>query len=319
MNKGIMTIAVCTYNRSARLPGLVEALRRQQSPVPFEILIVNNHSDDDTLAVLEKLRKEPGIPLRFVTEYERGIVAARNRAIAEAMDSEYLAFIDDDELPRDGFVAAMAKCFEEYPEAGCIGGRVKVDFAEGERPGWLNNDLLGFLAESDYGSEGFWIRDEKTPLWTANIAYRMGLFRKYPELRFDQRYSRVGTAVGGGEDAIMFRELLRRGVPTRYCPDMVVDHAVERWRLRPAYFLRLHCLAGFKAGRWELEEHLGGLLGVPLFLVRQWMAQLAKTFRMLSQREPGALLRQSMTAAHTLGMIFGCHARWRDAHFKSTR
>lgn len=314
MSKAILTMAVCTYNRSERLPALVNALRRQHCPMPFEILIVNNASEDDTLKVLEKLKAEPGAPLRFVTEYRRGIVPARNRAISEALDSEYLVFMDDDELPREGFLAAAARCFESHPTAGCIGGRVRVDFAGRNRPGWLNDDLLKFLAATDYGDQGFWVKDESTPLWTANVAYRASLFREDTTLRFDYRYSRVGKGIGGGEDVVMFRELLNRGVPLRYCPEMVVNHAVEPWRLSPWYFLKLHCTSGFKEGRWELGDYGNGFFGVPLFLFRQLLRQIGRTLGLMNTRQPGVLLRQSMTAAHALGMILGCHARWRDAH-----
>lgn len=315
--KPVLTVAVCTYNRCERLPTLIGSFRKQHCPVPFEILVVNNHSEDDTVTILEKLAAEPGVPLRFVTEYQRGIVAARNRALSEALDSEYLVFIDDDELPREGFLAAAARCFESCPSAGCIGGRVRVDFAGRKRPRWLSDDLLGFLAATDYGDEGFWVKDDGTPLWTANVAYRMSLFREDSQLRFDYRYNRVGKGIGGGEDSIMFRELLNRGVPMRYSPEMIVDHAVEPWRLSPWYFLKLHGKSGFKEGRWELEEYRDGFFGVPLFLVRQLLVQIGRTLGLLKTRQPGVLLRQSMTAAHALGRILGCHARWKDVHLRA--
>lgn len=314
MSNGLLTVAVCTYNRAQRLTALVNAFRKQQCPVPFEILLVNNNSEDDTLAILEKLRDEPGVPLRFVTEYQRGIVPARNRALSEAMDSEYLIFIDDDELPRDGFLAAAVDCLMFHPTAGCVGGRVKVDFADNPRPGWLIDDLLGFLAETDYGDAGFWVKDESTPLWTANVAYRMSLFREHSDLRFDHRFDRVGKGVSGGEDVMMFRELLKRGVPIRYCPGMIVDHAVESWRLNPWYFIKLHGTSGFREARWELGEYGKAVFGVPLFLFRQLLVQIGRTFSLSKMRQPGVMLRQAMTAAHALGMIFGCHARWKDTH-----
>jgi glycosyltransferase involved in cell wall biosynthesis len=315
----VLTLAVCTYNRCERLPILVRRCREQSCPVPFEVLVVNNNSGDDTLRVLENLKAEPGAPLRFVTEYQQGIVSARNRAISEALEREYLVFIDDDELPREGFLAGAIRCFETYPSALCVGGRVKVAFSQGERPGWLNDDLLGFLAETDYGDKGFWVENEKAPLWTANIAYRMKVFREHPDLRFDYRYDRVGKGIGGGEDVVMFRQFLRAGFPMRYCPDMVADHGVEPWRLRPSYFLKLHCKSGFNEGRWELADYQKGFFGIPLFLFRQLLVQMGRTFSLINKGQPGVLLRQAMTAVHALGMIFGSHVRWRDSHFKPAR
>ena len=101
-----LTVAFCTFKRANRLGQLVSALRAQSCPVPFDILAVNNNSPDDTLDVLERLQARPGAPLRVVTEHAPGIVPARNRALSESLDRDILAFIDDDELPRPGFLDA---------------------------------------------------------------------------------------------------------------------------------------------------------------------------------------------------------------------
>jgi glycosyltransferase involved in cell wall biosynthesis len=307
-----ITVAICTYNRCARLPGLVKALRDQDSPVPFEILIINNNSTDNTARVLQELKEQAGVPLRFVNEPSQGISYARNRAIEESLDSDCLLFLDDDEIPITGFVSAAIQCFKEYPEALCVGGKVKVDFSGTERPDWLKDELLGFLAETDYGEKSFEIVDETTPIWTANIAYRMKIFREWPNLRFDIRYNREGKAVGGGEDAIMFQALLKQGISMRYCPDMIVNHAVESWRLRRGYFLKLHYVSGFMQGLWELDEGARALFGVPLFLFGQCFRQTGKALVMGMRRKQG-FLRQAMTAAHALGLIAGAFERWRTS------
>lgn len=43
-----LIVAFCTYNRASRLPALVNALRQQACPLPFEILAANNNSLDNT-------------------------------------------------------------------------------------------------------------------------------------------------------------------------------------------------------------------------------------------------------------------------------
>lgn len=303
----MLTFAFCTFNRAERLPGLVAEMRQQQSPVPFEILAVNNNSTDRTTEVLAGLARQPGAPLRWVTEPVQGIVAARNRGIAEALASDVLVFIDDDEMPLPGLVAAAADAILNEG-AQCAGGRVKVDFKATARPPWLEDELLGFLAALDHGPQSFWIHDTDTPIWTSNVAYDMRLFREDPELRFDQRYSRVGHDVGGGEDAVMLRELVRRGTRIRYRPDMAVLHAVEGWRLRRRYFLRLHYRAGQRVGRLELPDYPSKILGVPPFLVRQLLEQLGRTLKLAITGKAG-LLRQAMNAAHAYGTLVGYSQR----------
>ncbi|BBP02837.1 hypothetical protein TPL01_14340 [Sulfuriferula plumbiphila] len=306
----MLTFAFCTYNRADRLEKLVTAMRAQSCPLPFEILAVNNNSRDDTLAILEKLTRAPGAKLRFVTETAQGIVPARNRAIEEALDSDILVFMDDDELPQKGLLNAAHDAIVNEG-AQCAGGRVKVDFPLGGRPAWLSDDLLGFLSAVDYGERPFWIKHTDTPVWTGNVAYDMRLFRDDPDLRFDPRYNRTGTAVGGGEDIAMFNQLLARGTPMRYRPDMQVEHFVEPWRLRRRYFLKLHYQAGLRKGLHELPIYTKTVLGIPPFLVAQFFSHCLRTLAMGITRRSG-LLRQAMNATHALGMLTGYAKRQRS-------
>lgn len=310
----MLTYAFCTYNRAERLPRLVAAMRAQPCPVPFEILAVNNNSNDGTPQVLEELAGQPGVPLRWVTEPVQGIVAARNRALAEAMDSDILVFIDDDELPCPGLLAAATHAIH-HEGAQCVGGKVVVDFAELQRPHWLEDDVLGFLAQVDHSAAPFWIRDDATPIWTANVAYDMALFRAHPLLRFDRRYDRVGKGAGGGEDLMMFRALLAAGTRIRYRPDMCVLHAVELWRLRRRYFLEAHYRSGFRRGMYDLPDYPRTFLGVPPFLVSQLASHLARTVGKGLRREPG-LLRQAMNVAYAWGALRGYRRRTRAAFAK---
>jgi glycosyltransferase involved in cell wall biosynthesis len=299
----LLTFAFCTYNRAERLERLVSAMRAQECAFPFEILAVNNNSADDTPSILDRLAALPGAPLRWVTEPVQGIVAARNRALAEAMKSDILVFIDDDELPQPGLLTAAADAILNEG-AQCAGGRVEVDFSGLDRPRWLEDNLLSFLAAVDHGPKPFWIVDDDTPIWTANIAYDLRLFREDPALRFDKRYDRVGKDVGGGEDVIMLRNLLDRGVRIRYRPDMAVWHGVDAWRLTRSYFLRLHYRSGRRRGQLELPTYPRTVLGLPPFMVVQFVEHCWKTLGVALRRR-GGTMRQAMNAAFSLGALVG--------------
>ena len=302
-----LTVAFCTYKRADRLSRLVAALRKQSCPVLFEILAVNNNSPDDTLDVLGVLQQQAGAALRVVTETAPGIVPARNRALDESLDRDILVFIDDDELPHPGFLAAAYDAIVNEG-AQCVGGSVELDFITHARPAWLENDLLGFLAAVDHGSQRFWIKDTHTPIWTANVAYDMRLFRDDPALRFDPRYNREGADVGGGEDAIMLRALLAKGARIRYCPDMVVQHSVDPWKLHRRYFLKLHYRAGLRQAQLSAPDFPSNNLGIPPFLARQFFGHVQKTLALLLTGKPG-LIRQAMNAAHALGYLQGYRKR----------
>jgi len=309
----MLTYAICSYNRARRLPPLIAALRAQHCPVPWEILVVDNNSTDDTPAVLAGLAALPGVPLRHVREPRQGIAHARNAALEASLGSDHLLFIDDDELPEPGLIEAA---FDALTREGadCVGGRVRVAFAEGQRPAWLTDDLLPVMAETDYGDEPFWVTDHAQPMWTANIGYRMAIFRDDPALRFDLRYNRVGHTLGGGEDVRMFETLLDRGLRIRYRPDMSVRHHVPEDRLRRSYFLRIHHIAGTRRGRHAMDEYDAHAFGIPPFLLRQAVVQGWRSLMAWLFARPDAL-RISMNFTYALGILRG---RW-QAHSHRTR
>ena len=302
-----LTVAFCTFQRAARLEKLVAALREQTCPAPFDILAVNNNSPDNSLAILETLQRQPGPALRIVTEMTPGIVPARNRALDEAMGRTVLVFIDDDELPQPGFLEAAYDAIVNEG-AQCVGGRIDVDFTPCNRPAWLDDEVAGFLGRLDHGAAPLWLTDDKTPIWSGNTAYAMQLFSENPDLRFDVRYNREGEGVGGGEDAMMLRALLALGTKIRYRPDMRVWHAVDSWKLKRRYFLKLHYQAGLRQAQFDFPDFKTALLGAPPFLFRQLLRHSVKTLALLLSGQPG-LIRQAMNMSNALGIIVGYRQR----------
>ncbi|PCJ37937.1 MAG: glycosyltransferase [Cellvibrionales bacterium] len=298
-----LTIAICSYNRAERLPGLIKALRSLSCPVPFDILIIDNNSTDQTQAVISALSAEIGPPVRTVIESEQGIPFARNRAITESINSTFLLFIDDDELPSEKMLERAVYALDNEG-AECVGGKIDIDFSEYNRPTWLTDDLLPFFGKIDYGHTPFWIKDESTPIWSGIVAYRNTLFLNNPELRFDHRYNRKGQGIGGGSDRILFEKLLSRNTQIRYQPGMSVQHFIEEWKLKRSYFLKLHFISGRKTGQFEMPSYPRQIFGVPPFLITEFFRQVAITITIYVRRQPG-VIRQAMNASYTLGNIWG--------------
>lgn len=310
-----VTVAICTYNRASYLPGLVAALRNQEGDTLFDILFINNNSTDDTAELLAKLAGEPGVAIRVVTETKQGIVHARNRAIQECLDSDFMLVMDDDEVPAANWVDAACSALHDGT-IDCVGGRVDVCFELHPRPRWLGDELLGFLAETDYGDTPFVIKNDSTPIWTANIAYNTRIFKNNPGLIFDMRYNREGDGIGGGEDLIMFRELINMGLTLKYEPSMVIYHHVEKWRLKRNYFFKLHFIAGRKKGYHQLPDYSRSLFGIPAFLINQAFRQTLKTLWMFLSNRP-LRIRQGMNASHAYGLIYGIYLRKNDKSQKN--
>jgi succinoglycan biosynthesis protein ExoM len=295
-----ITVAVCCYNAGHYLPDLIEKLTSQDCPIPFEVLIIDNNSTDNTQEQVSKFAANSTIPIRYVQEFEQGIVFARNRAVEESLSSRYLAFIDADEIPKKGWLQSAVKTLSDET-IDCVGGKVSINLPY--RPSWLSDDLLPFYAELNYSNQKFRIIDSSTPIWTANIAYNTRIFQQ--GLRFDTRYNRKGKGIGGGEDSIMFRYFLQNHFNLVYEPEMEILHLIPDEKIKRRYFLKLHYLAGIKAGLYEINYDGKKIFGIPGFM---FVHLLKKTYQVLylCLVKPHAYMREAMNLTYQLGMMNGC-------------
>lgn len=311
INENFMTVVVCCYNTAEYLTTLVRQLESLHSPVPFEILIVDNNSTDGTAEVVETLSKNSRVPIRYVVEKQQGIPFARNRAIDESLHNEFLAFIDSDELPENTWLESACKGLDSR-QADYVGGEIKLNLPQ--RPAWLSDSLLPFLGKVDHGSTSFRVVDRTTPVWSGNVAYRTTLFVK--ELRFDTRYNRKGTGVGGGSDGIMIRELLARDCHIRYEPEMCITHLIPDNKLRRTYFLKLHFTVGKKAGIYEMEWDGTMLFGIPRYMYPQLSKKAFLTLKLLFLRD-SEYIREGMNVANLYGVMSGFSYKSRSGRTSS--
>ncbi len=120
------TVAIRTFNGAKRFPLILERLRTQIQVeiIAWEVLIVDNNSDDDTAQVIQSYQNDwEHCPLRYVFEPQQGASIARRRAIQEARGS-LIGFLDDDNLPSENWVAAAVAFGQATPKAGAFGSRV---------------------------------------------------------------------------------------------------------------------------------------------------------------------------------------------------
>lgn len=109
------TVAVCTWNRAALLPGALERLARVRPPPgAWEVLVVDNNSTDDTESVLEAFAGR--LPLRRAFEPEQGLSHARNTAVRLAR-GDYIVWTDDDALVDADWLTAYGRAVEQHPDA----------------------------------------------------------------------------------------------------------------------------------------------------------------------------------------------------------
>jgi len=123
--KADVSLIVCTRNRSGKLQKCLNAIEKTALSDNIELVIIDNNSTDDTLAVISRHANASNIPMRWCTETKKGTGAARNKG-AEVATAEVLVYLDDDCYPEGDFVAHYQLIFAQLPELGFVGGRVEL-------------------------------------------------------------------------------------------------------------------------------------------------------------------------------------------------
>ena len=113
----------------------------------FEIVIVNDGSTDDLLAILQGC--DPRV--RVISQPNRGMSAARNLGI-EYSDSEYIALLDSDDIWHPEKLTAQVSLMDARPDVGlCFGefrawdGIAPIVFPDGVNPESIVSELSGWI------------------------------------------------------------------------------------------------------------------------------------------------------------------------------
>lgn len=105
----LLTIAIPTWNRAPFLAELLQVLQAQRATLPpdsVELLVCDNHADDETPEVVESMQR-PGLPIRHVRHAEnlgsdRNVAACHNLA-----RGRYVWILGDDDLPLEGYLLRL--------------------------------------------------------------------------------------------------------------------------------------------------------------------------------------------------------------------
>lgn len=118
-----VSVVVSTFRRSQNLGRLIAALEAQTlDQQRFEIIVVDNGSGDDTSQVLAALAAGASIDLRALRiEENHGPAPARNLGWRHAR-GRYVAFTDDDCVPRPDWLEQALATARATPDLGVLQG-----------------------------------------------------------------------------------------------------------------------------------------------------------------------------------------------------
>src|SRR5262249_12024991 len=228
-----------TYRRRFGLARLLDSLARLKLPegLSAEVIAVDNDPGSDPADAPRADAAAP-LPLRWLREPRRNIAYARHLAVENAR-GRWIAFVDDDEVVDEGWLAAY---WDRAAEGDCDGwfGPVLPRFEAWCTP-WLD---ASFFERARFAS-GTRVTD--LGAHTCNAFARRALFG---DARFDPAFGQ-----SGGEDTALFRRLAARGARFAWCDEAVVHEYVTAARHRPGWLAQ----RAFRGGcvHAQIEQELG--------------------------------------------------------------
>ena len=258
-----LTIAMLTYRRNDYLAQVIPELLAQADDVcdaqtTVSVLIVDNDPQAGARAVVEAAWAALGgeqpeaaeasgaadsdavamSRLVYVHEPEPGIVAGRNRALSQAHGSDALIFIDDDEIPSQGWLKALVSTWRAQ---GCaaVTGPTPPTF-EVDPSAWV---VASGAFDSWEAADGAQVRSADTGNLLLDLAVVEDL-----GLRFDPRYG-----LTGGEDSLFTRQLTRAGGVIRFAAGAVVTKRVPAARARRTWVLERSLRSGSSWARVRID------------------------------------------------------------------
>lgn len=315
------SIVMATYKRAGDLRETLRSLAGLKPDGPWEVIVVDNNSPDDTRGVVEQAARAFPVELRYLFERQQGRSPALNAGIRAARGSIVATTDDDVRVPADW----LNRAAEGLERLGCdyVGGRV-LPIWGGPKPAWIpdrGGRMWAVIALLDYGPRPIEF-GSRVPLGV-NMAFRREAFDRAG--LFDANTGRKAGTLLGQEVREWCIRARKAGVRGFYVPDLVLEHIIPADRLTKSYFRRWFYWRGIsramlyeKAGLdMEAPEQTGldfsqvpHVAGVPRYLYRKAIGAFAGWVRASVAGDAVAAFEQEVWLWFFGGIV---RQRFRDA------
>ncbi len=250
-----ISVCTCTFRRPEFLARLIRELLRQETAgrFTFSIVVADNDAARSAEPVIASLQKDTAIEIRYAVEPRQNIALARNKAIENAR-GDYVAFIDDDELPGLAWLFTLYQACEKYGADGVL-GPVHPSFAAGT-PSWVVKG--GFYDRRVFptGTELQWRNGR-----TGNLLLKREVFTAATPQPFRPEFR-------AAEDQDFFRRQIEQGYRFVWCDEAVAYESVPPGRWKRSVLLKRALLRGTCAARHPMLGFYGvakSVIAVPLY------------------------------------------------------
>ncbi len=234
------------------MPETLRHLAAQQVPegIPWEVIVVDNASIDDTAAVA-RASASPSFPVRVVSELQPGLRHARAKGMRESQHG-IISFLDDDNWAAADWISRVSNLFSAHPEVGICGGRAVAE-PEVTPPDWFPSIQGKYAIGPQQACSGDITDFPGTLLWGAGMNLRRAACVELESMGFESLIEdRKGKELTTGGDTELCFAIRALGWRLWYDDGLVLRHFIPKERLRWDYARRLHTGMGKAAALFDL-------------------------------------------------------------------
>lgn len=141
----MISVVVPAHNEAILIQNCLESLRRQQFTQPYEVIVVDNNSTDNTMATVQTYHERwPQLDLRLIEEPQVGIAQACQTGFLAAR-YDIIVRTDADTVVDPDWLTRLARHFAQ-PAVMAVGGGVRYE----------NNGLFIWSSRTFHGWHTNW-------------------------------------------------------------------------------------------------------------------------------------------------------------------
>jgi succinoglycan biosynthesis protein ExoM len=223
-------IAIPTYRRPSLLNQLLRGIAEISAPSgsDVEVLVMDNDTTPSARDHVLEVAESFPFPLSYAHVTEPGLSSVRNFGLSRAWNFDFLAMIDDDEVPQRQWLVELLDVQAATAADAVIGPVPRA--LPGDAPRWLRS---GFFDSPVYPDRAL-VRDG----YCGNCLLRVRSI-EHLAMSFGEKLN-----FAGGEDLLFFRQLAQRGGRLAYAARAVAVETVGTERATAPYILKLHFRRG---------------------------------------------------------------------------
>lgn len=200
------SVVIPLYNKEHYIEKTLKSVL-QQSFQDFEVLVIDDGSSDDSLAIAKLIVSDK---IKIIQQKNQGVSVARNTGIQNAK-GEYIAFLDADDEWKENYLATIEELTNEYPQSDIFVTAYAIQ---------MGNGKVNFSTRLDPEKgclESYWLTLAKGYdfVWTSATTIRRGAL-------IDAGCFKPGEKIG--QDLDMWSRIAKKNPKVAYSSEICVNY-----------------------------------------------------------------------------------------------